>query len=111
MDGFISVMGMFVVRLVLPITITVVFVLVLRWLDGRWQAEANSQPDLSAGKPHNSGCWDVHKCSDEQKAHCTAYAHPETPCWQVKRNQQGILQEQCLGCKVFQNAIPIPLDR
>jgi len=93
-------------RLALPIGLTAVFVYLLARLDKRWQSEA--APALEATKPRNTGCWDVKHCSAESIAHCTAYAHPETPCWQHFRQADGLLQERCLGCEVFKKA-PAPV--
>lgn len=95
------------IRILLPIIVTLLAVLILRRIDKRWQKEIDSNPNLVVARPRNPGCWDVKHCSAEDRARCTAYAHPETPCWQLKRDNQGLLQENCLGCGVFQNAAPV----
>jgi len=99
-----------ILRLAIPIAITLLAVIGLKRLDQYWQAHAGSNPTLAIVKPKNTGCWDVKHCSAEDKAKCNAYAHPETPCWQVKRNKQGQLSEACVGCQVFHAAVPVTIQ-
>ena len=42
------------------------------------------------------------------KQTCAGY-QSEQPCWQAFREENGYLQERCLGCDVFQQA-PIPVN-
>ena len=98
------------IRFGIPIIITAVVILLLKQLDKQWQSEAeSSQAKLATAKAKNIGCWDINKCPPELRAKCNAYAHPDTPCWQVFRESSGQLQEKCLLCKVFKKApIPVP---
>ena len=100
-----------VVRIGIPFAVTL---LVVRWLlqlDSQWRDQAD-QESTAAGMirvlPGNVGCWEINGCSQEKKESCKAYAHPESPCWQVFRGQNGSLQERCLSCKVFKES-PIPV--
>ncbi len=90
-----------VLRIGIPVFITVLVVLFLRWLDERWQKESVDQRVVTA---RNIRCWDIQRCSEQQRASCSAYAHPEVPCWQHFRDPEGALREQCLGCQVFLKA-------
>jgi len=83
-------------RLALPITITLVLVYFLRKLDSRWQAEAQLQP-MPVQRPE---CWKIKDCPLEQQKDCIARTSPQ-PCWQVLRLPNGYLREKCLTCKVF----------
>ena len=89
-------------RLALPVVITMVLVYFLRKLDSRWQAEAQFQP-TPVQKPE---CWKIKNCPLEQQKNCIARTSP-LPCWQVFRSPNGYLREECLTCRVFNNA-PIP---
>jgi hypothetical protein len=94
-----------VVRVGIPIGLTAILIILLRRLDERWQKQA--QRDLLAVpvfRPSNPGCWDIKHCSAEQRANCSAFAHPETPCWQHFRESDGSLQKRCLGCEIFKTA-------
>ena len=97
-------------RIAIPLGVTALLVWLLRKLDTHWQTESkrNVLPGLSIVK--NPGCWKVHNCSEEKRAGCNAYSHPETPCWQIHRESSGQLQDSCLGCQVFKEAlVPIPV--
>lgn len=97
-------------RLAVPVCITAVIVWVLKKLDAHWQAESKQEVSLLSSSVKNPGCWNVHNCSEEKRAGCNAFAHPETPCWQVFRERNGQLQENCLGCHIFKEAlVPIPV--
>lgn len=95
------------IRLGIPIALTALFIIILRRLDERWQAQAKEE-QLATPLARNTGCWNVKQCSAEQRANCNAYAHPETPCWQYFRAKDGTLREACLGCDVFLKA-PVPV--
>lgn len=98
-----------VVRLGIPVGITVLLIRWLRQLDARWQTEARQGAQVQSNRvqARNTGCWDVNRCTSEQKAKCPAYARQETPCWQVFRQSNGVLRENCIGCNVFKEA-PLP---
>ena len=102
-----------VMRLGLPLLVTVLLVLFLRHLDARWKEEAIQHETEGAGqefwaRTSQTPCWDVHNCKPEMRESCPAYAHQDVPCWQVFRSPDGPLKEDCLDCAVFRNA-PIPL--
>ena len=92
-------------RLALPVAITLVPVYFLRKLDARWQVEAELQP-VFVQKPE---CWKIRGCSPEQLKDCVAFSSP-LPCWQVFRLPNGYLNEECISCKVFIEA-PVPTLR
>lgn len=98
------------IRIGIPVLITIIAGWLLYRLDTRWQEETRREA-AAQGKSlmvANSGCWDVHHCSEENKAKCPAYAHPEIPCWQNFRSQNGELKESCIGCEVLKHA-PVPV--
>ena len=98
-----------VLRLGVPILLTIAVVYLLSRLDRSWQSQALRDGAVStAAQVRNPGCWDVNNCSKEQRQQCGAYAHPETPCWQYFRSSSGELREGCLGCDVFRKA-PVPV--
>jgi hypothetical protein len=96
-----------VLRFGIPVGVTALAVWLLKLLDRRWQEEAQSE-DLIQVTVKNPGCWDVKNCSDEMKANCKAFQNQDVPCWQLFRDQDGMLRENCLGCDVFRRA-PVPL--
>jgi len=101
---FVTAIGL---RFLIPIAVTISVVYVLRKLDARWQeeAEAHLSPSLTAFD--GPRCFDVKKCSAEQRENCSA-ANQSQPCWQVFRKENnGLLDEKCLSCGYFAN-MPIP---
>jgi hypothetical protein len=94
-----------VVRLGIPLGITLLLIRWLGRLDARWREEARHEDQfLATGAPCNPGCWLVRRCLPEQIAKCPAFAHKETPCWQVFRQKNGALRESCLTCVLFKTA-------
>jgi hypothetical protein len=96
----------FALRLAIPIGITAIAIYFLRIMDTRWQAEAKEQ--LLQPVVEKTKCWEINGCTPEMQANCAGY-QSEQPCWQAFREENGYLQERCLGCDVFQQA-PIPVN-
>lgn len=98
-----------VLRFAIPIAITGLIIIWLRWLDGRWQTEADKYIRLAGSVSFWEGrtpCWDAKNCSPEKRNSCPAYQNGKRACWQVLREQEGQLKDECLGCNVFLNTTP-----
>lgn len=94
-----------VIRLAIPIGITAIAIYFLRHLDTRWKIEAEKELLYSAvEKPK---CWEINGCSAEMRETCAGY-QSKLPCWQAFRQENGYMQERCLGCAVFLKA-PVPV--
>ncbi len=92
------------VRIAIPLVITIVVILILRRADARWQKEAEQLPPVvTVENPH---CWDIKNCPAEQVNECPAPTSL-APCWQVRRQKNGYLREACLTCQIFRQA-PLP---
>lgn len=105
MENILNLLAMMVgllLRLAIPIVLTILLIFFLRKLDARWQKEAQTL-DLAIQKPE---CWKTNGCPPEQIANCIGAQSP-LPCWQAFRLPNGYLQEECLTCKVFTEA-PAP---
>jgi hypothetical protein len=114
MEGLIQtgsvVLGL-LLRLGIPILVTLVFVRFLRRLDERWQregvGEVQTQPQ-EAPLFSSLRCWMINDCTADQKKTCPAFLEAGRPCWQVYR-VNGSVKEECLACEVFQKApVPVP---
>lgn len=104
---------MFILRLGLPLLVTVAIVYWLRRLDARWQAEALQErssisvaPIATTIKPLPSPCWIVRSCPEEKRNHCPAYAQPELACWSARKQADGRLPSLCLTCLLFKPTSP-----
>jgi len=101
MDAVLNFILGLLLRIGLPVLVTVGIFYLLRRLDERWQAEARSLPVLNVAR---TPCWEARDCPEEKQKSCPAYAQSDTPCWQVFRAKDGVLKEACLGCDVFRQA-------
>lgn len=97
--AFVVVLG-FVMRLAVPLALTIVLALWLRRMDTQWQQEGARRQPPAAVAP----CWEQRGCPPEQRGECAAFAQPDTPCWQVFRAAGGELKPACLTCAVFRDA-------
>ncbi|HSB00557.1 MAG TPA: hypothetical protein VLE49_07895 [Anaerolineales bacterium] len=100
--SFLAVLTGLFLRLAIPIAGTIIIVYLLRKMDARWQVEAQLPPTAA----QKAECWKIKGCSPAQKKICKAASSP-LPCWQVFRQPNGYLQEECISCKVFIDA-PTP---
>jgi hypothetical protein len=97
-----------VLRFGVPVLGTMAVIYFLRRLDARWQAEAVEEAQAAELFP-KLRCWVLNDCPEERRAKCPAYAQQGIPCWQVYRDGNGRLRNECLGCDVFKSApVPIP---
>lgn len=97
-------------RLGIPLFLTLGLAWLLRRLDARWQAEARQL--VSSGKATPARvlvprCWLLKDCPPERRRACPAFPESEVPCWQLFRDKQGRMLEMCLSCDVFLRA-PVP---
>ncbi len=114
MDGLLGVaviVGMFLLRIGVPLGVTLIVAYFLRRLDAKWQAEAwaeweASQPQdeliadamsLQSGEP----CWSLKGCDETARANCAAPKQPSIPCWLARRRSEGKLPAECYNCARF----------
>lgn len=123
---------MFVLRLGVPLLITVAIAYGLKRLDAKWQAEAEAEGKgkgettvapafnpavAAAGVGAMPGvfpsatslaaagaarCWSVKGCSETTRAKCAAYHQPDLPCWMARQNAEGKLPATCRDCNLYQ---------
>lgn len=105
MNSFVLLLFGTLLRIGLPLVVTILVIALLRKLDKRWQKQSLALPVVPAGTRH---CWEIKGCSEEKHKGCKAATIPDVPCWQVFRSKNGTLREDCLGCDVFRQA-PMPV--
>jgi hypothetical protein len=108
--------GMFILRLGVPLAITLAVGYVLLRLDAKWQAEAwaewesdkleeEEQAEQAAGRATSpmakQPCWELKGCSQAVREQCPAYKRPDVPCWLVRRRAEGRLPAACYDCELF----------
>ena len=96
-------------RLGIPIALTFLLAMFLKWLDKKWQADAEKEKAetivLAQNGKDRRPCWEIHNCPQNLKKNCKAYANPATPCWEVFRTN-GSLKPACRTCKALPPEIP-----
>ena len=101
--------GFVVLRLMVPLAVTVLVVWWLRRLDTRWETEGRAQ-DMAAQvrsrgrtalREPDRPCWEIHGCSAEERSHCDACRNSSLPCWLVRMQLTGKLGGKCVGCGVL----------
>lgn len=105
----IIIVGMFVVRLGVPLLITLAVGYWLRRLDEKWQAEAlarqvaevEPEPSYTLYQVIDQPCWQAKGCPAELSQQCPAFQQPGRPCWQARYQAEGRLPATCYGCPIF----------
>ncbi len=46
-------------------------------------------------------CWEIVKCSEEERANCSAYNGAETPCWTENHPNTYCENKDCRECSVY----------
>ena len=123
------IVGLFVLRLGIPLAITLVIAYFLRRLDSRWEKEARSEQEagsvtreeekektVSVPLVHipspasipatfdsdGKPCWEINKaCTPIKMEQCPAYHDPSVPCWQARRQAEGRIPVECYHCEIF----------
>lgn len=102
------VVGMFLLRLGVPLGITLAVGYWLRRLDARWEAEALTQleqeeapAELKALKTAEQPCWEQKGCTEAQRAQCPACKAWDIPCWVARLRATGRLPAECHNCAFF----------
>lgn len=114
MDGVLTtlaVVGLFILRLGVPIAMVALVGYALRRLDAKWEAEAvagaeayrrQSLPEVGiALRPVDQPCWVLKNCPEERYTHCAAYQNTGTPCWLARSQADGMLPNACVTCTLF----------
>jgi hypothetical protein len=115
MEGLLEaaiIVGMFVLRLGVPLAITLAVAYFLRRLDAKWQAEAwaeweaarpqeETAAETKALKVGKQPCWSLKGCDEAARATCAAPKQPNIPCWLARRRSEGRLPAECYNCSIF----------
>ena len=105
------IVGMFALRLGVPLAITLAIGYFLRRVDAKWQAEAlayreanRTEEKTLAGRESFDGeqpCWVIKMCDESVRAKCPAPLTPNIPCWLARRRVEGTLPVECYDCDRF----------
>ena len=118
LEAVLIILGMFLVRLGIPVAVIVVVSYWLRRVDARWAVEASAYQRAKAWEGYplafpalvqkpaiEPPCWERRGCSPVQRTQCAAGQQPCLPCWLARLRQDGKLPAACTGCAIF--ALPV----
>jgi len=98
----------FVLRLGIPIGLTIALGWFLRRLDARWREEAEQYKQVTYREvfiaPSIERCWDYNNCSQDLREGCLAYQYQESPCWEIFR-LNGSIRNKCRQCAYREQAL------
>lgn len=122
------IVGLFALRLGVPLAITLAIAFFLRRLDARWEEEARLEqeagktkrkvveqekvipPPLRSPLPEplpaafdraGKPCWEIKDCDPIAVEQCPAHQNPNIPCWQARREEEGKIPLECYHCELF----------
>jgi hypothetical protein len=109
--------GLFALRCIVPLALTVALGYLMNRVADRWQAEdrarvaaaATAQPKPrsvpKASQPVVSlPCWLFHNCAPDKRDNCPAYHHPTIACWAARESAEGALPDSCATCPLYYDA-------
>lgn len=104
--------GLFALRCVVPLLITIGLGRLMNRLIERWAAEeeeaqrqrtgaplpAPVPPQPGASPALSVPCWIFNKCDESQRQRCAAYRRQGIPCWRARLIEEGKLPDNCPTC-------------
>ena len=108
----------FLVRIGIPLGLTMLLSWLLKRLDAQWRDEAmnykaeaitKAEQDLYFTIWSRNPCWEDKQCDPADRLRCKAFLQSEKPCWEVYRTN-GSYNKNCEGCE-YREKILISLDQ
>lgn len=101
--------GLFVLRCILPLLVTVGLGYLMNRLVDRWEAEEEverqrapqpqKRPDPAVVTAILSvPCWLMNSCPPDRRENCPAFQSQGIPCWSARERAEGALPANCPDC-------------
>ena len=101
--------GLFALRCVLPLLVTIGLGYLMNRLVDRWEAEEEMErqtapqpqrvPELAVVTAIRSvPCWLMNNCPTERREKCPAFEERDVACWQARKRAEGALPADCPDC-------------
>ena len=110
--------GLFALRCIAPLALTLAVGYVMNRLVDRWAAAdelaASEADELQPAADIRPGlalpaitvpCWIMRNCTPEMRADCPAHKEPGLPCWLVRLRVEGIMPKDCLDCPIYEDRL------
>jgi hypothetical protein len=116
MDSFyttVGILGLFILRLGVPLLIIFGVGYGLRRLDAKWEAEAQATTRKAVVKteielrPVEQPCWVLKNCPEPVYTRCPAFLNGQQPCWLARSRAEGMLPNKCFQCVLFSQRRPV----
>ena len=114
-EGTTVLVGLFALRCIAPLVITLAIGFLMNRLVERWQAEDEVREKAEAiplpDPESNRGislpsikipCWILKNCSEARQEECVARKQPGLPCWLVRLRYEGMLPKDCPDCPIYE---------
>jgi hypothetical protein len=128
------IVALFVLRLGIPLLVTLGIAYALSRLDARWQRETEEQADERRSLPSERTrpgwprveipfsaserpapltatagppCWSLKGCTEALKATCAACHQTDKPCWVARTMAEGQQPAECKGCNIYMERQPL----
>jgi len=101
--------GLFALRCILPVLVTIGLGYLMNRLVDRWEAEEEAERQM-APQPQpvpepavvtailSVPCWLMNNCPPERREMCPAFQERGVPCWQARKQANGALPANCPDC-------------
>jgi hypothetical protein len=108
----------FLIRIGIPLGLTILLSWLLKRLDAQWRDEAlnykaeaitKAEQDLYVTLWARNPCWEDKQCDPEDRLRCKAFLQSQKPCWEVYRTN-GSYNKSCDGCE-YREKIMISFDQ
>ena len=108
MGSVLAVIGLFILRLGVPIAFMVLLSWAVNWYVRREEEralEAEQRAAIAKAVPAApKQCWDIKGCTEEAKSDCAAVRRPDLPCWLAKQLSTGRLSPTCQNCAMYKKS-------
>jgi hypothetical protein len=103
-----TVVGLFLLRLGVPVAITFLVAYLFKRLDQKWEEDARRRNEiLSEQAVATTPCWVEKDCGPLRRSDCPACKLMDVPCWLARIRMQGELPKSCLDCDRFVQRKPL----
>jgi len=120
LEGTAVLVGLFALRCIAPLIITLAVGYTMNRLVDRWMVEDELQAEsgmIPVEEPEPASgiklptitvpCWILRNCDPAKQAECAARKQPGLPCWMARTRHEGNLPNSCPDCPIYAQAMVV----